>query len=115
MENKVAKVSMQICAARMPNKSRQAAHAFVLAEIVVVICLITAFSALAIRVTYLQTYGRQQTIRQTDRQHHQTQALPSRRGDGRQDSGHLQPGRACEADIFTTGKDEQQFGDDQKQ
>ena len=32
------------------------------------------------RVAYLQTYGRQQTILKAERQHHQTQPLPARRG-----------------------------------
>jgi cell division protein FtsI (penicillin-binding protein 3) len=47
---------------------------------IVVVCLMTAFSALAVRVAYLQTYGRQQTIHRAVRQHHQVRPLNSRRG-----------------------------------
>lgn len=47
---------------------------------VVVICVIAAFSALAIRVAYLQTYGRQQTLDRAERQQHQIRPLNSRRG-----------------------------------
>ncbi|HLL91128.1 MAG TPA: penicillin-binding protein 2, partial [Tepidisphaeraceae bacterium] len=42
--------------------------------------LVGAFGALAGRVAYLQTYGREHTIRRADRQQHQGQVLPSRRG-----------------------------------
>ncbi len=46
----------------------------------VVACLLVTFAALAGRVAYLQTYGRQATIRKADRQQHQVQVLRGRRG-----------------------------------
>jgi cell division protein FtsI (penicillin-binding protein 3) len=46
----------------------------------VLVCLLAAFTALAGRVAYLQTYGRQQTIKRAERQQHQTQVVPHRRG-----------------------------------
>jgi cell division protein FtsI/penicillin-binding protein 2 len=42
--------------------------------------LCSCFVVLGGRVAYLQTYGRQQTIRKAERQQHQTQILRSRRG-----------------------------------
>src|SRR4051794_37921271 len=47
---------------------------------VVLVCLLAMFTALAGRVVYLQTYGRQKTIARAERQQHQTQIIPSRRG-----------------------------------
>jgi cell division protein FtsI/penicillin-binding protein 2 len=46
----------------------------------VLIVLVIAFTALIGRVMWLQTIGRQQTIRRADRQQHQTEVLPARRG-----------------------------------
>ena len=46
-----------------------------------VLCIfVIAFTALIGRVIYLQTMGRQQSIRRADRQQHQTEVLPARRG-----------------------------------
>ena len=39
-----------------------------------------ALVVLIVRVAYLETYGRQQTLRKADRQHYQTMALQARRG-----------------------------------
>jgi cell division protein FtsI/penicillin-binding protein 2 len=47
---------------------------------VVVVCLLVTFTALSGRVTYLQTYGRQNTIGRVDRQHYRVQVSPARRG-----------------------------------
>lgn len=47
---------------------------------VVVVCLLVAFAGLSARVTYLQTYGRQHTIRRAERQQHQVQVSRARRG-----------------------------------
>ncbi len=46
----------------------------------VLVVLNGCFVALIGRVAYLQTYGRQQTIRLADREHHQTEIIPARRG-----------------------------------
>jgi cell division protein FtsI/penicillin-binding protein 2 len=46
----------------------------------VLIILLIAFAALVGRVAWLQTIGRQQSIRRADRQQHQTEVLPARRG-----------------------------------
>lgn len=45
--------------------------------LVVVGCML---AGLVCRVAYLQTYGRQETILRAERQHHQTERLPARRG-----------------------------------
>ncbi len=47
---------------------------------VVFLCMLCCFCVLIGRVAYLQTYGRQRTIRQVERQQHQSQVLPARRG-----------------------------------
>src|SRR5687768_11763632 len=47
---------------------------------VVMVCLLVAFTALSGRVVYLQTYGRQTTIDQAERQQYRVQVSPSRRG-----------------------------------
>ncbi len=47
---------------------------------VVLLAIIVAMTALAGRVAYLQTYGRQQTIRRAERQQHMTETLQARRG-----------------------------------
>jgi len=46
----------------------------------VLITLVALFTLLVGRVAYLQTFGRQQTIRRADRQQHQTETLQARRG-----------------------------------
>src|SRR5438270_10949870 len=46
----------------------------------VIVFLVCAFVALIGRVAYLQTYGRQQTIRQAERQQHQFMRQQARRG-----------------------------------
>src|SRR4051794_10529275 len=61
-----------------------------------------AFALLIGRVAYLQTYGRQQTIRRADRQQHRREILFARRGsvfssDGAEMAGTVQT-RACFAD-----------------
>ena len=47
---------------------------------VVFLALSACFAALIGRVAYLQTFGRQKTIRQVERQQHQTQTIPARKG-----------------------------------
>ncbi len=47
---------------------------------VAVVCLLAVFTALAGRVVFLQTYGRQHTIRRAERQQYQTRILHYRRG-----------------------------------
>ena len=47
---------------------------------VILIILVGVFTLLVGRVAYLQTIGREQTIRQADRQQHQTEVLQARRG-----------------------------------
>src|SRR4051812_16456310 len=46
----------------------------------VFVTLIVLFGALLGRVAYLQTYGRQQTVRKAERQHYATDRIPARRG-----------------------------------
>jgi len=46
----------------------------------VLITLAALFTLLVGRVAYLQTIGRQLNIRRADRQQHQTEILPARRG-----------------------------------
>src|ERR1017187_8641841 len=46
----------------------------------VLFVVVGLFAALAGRVAYLETFGRQATIRRADFQQHQTKVLPARRG-----------------------------------
>jgi cell division protein FtsI/penicillin-binding protein 2 len=46
----------------------------------VLIVIVALFAALVGRVAYLQTFGRERTIRQAERQQHQMEVLPARRG-----------------------------------
>ena len=46
----------------------------------VFVALVVLFVALLGRVAYLQTYGRQQTVRRAERQHHSKDVIPARRG-----------------------------------
>lgn len=51
-----------------------------------------AFSALICRVVYLETYGRELTIRSAERQQHMSQVLPARRGNIWDASGNVLAG-----------------------
>lgn len=70
---------MRLFAAPRPDSATSIAPSPHRAAIVFIL-LIAAFVALAGRVGYLQTIGRQQMIRRAERQHHQKQVLPARRG-----------------------------------
>lgn len=50
------------------------------------------FTALGGRVAYLQTYGREKTVRQADRQQHREQVVPARRGSVYDRNGLLMAG-----------------------
>lgn len=70
-----------------------------------VLSLVAAgFGALAGRVAYLQTYGREQTVRQADRQQHRQQVLPSRRGSVFDRNGLLLAGTSQSKVLFADPK-----------
>src|SRR6185503_18564316 len=52
------------------------------------------------RVAYLQTYGRERTIRSAERQQHQIEVLPSRRGSIFDRNGMLMSGTVQNMDLF---------------
>jgi cell division protein FtsI/penicillin-binding protein 2 len=58
----------------------------------VMLVIIALFTALLGRVVYLQTLGREQTIRLAERQQHQTETLKARRGDIFASDGTLMAG-----------------------
>lgn len=62
------------------------------------ICL--CFSALVGRVAYLQTFGREQTIRRAERQQHQNQTLQARRGGVSDANGILMAGTIQTQTLF---------------
>ena len=67
----------------------------------IVLCVISAaLIALIGRVAYLQTYGRQQTILRTEKQHHRTQPLTARRGSIFDRNGTLIAGTIQNDGIF---------------
>src|SRR5687768_16779793 len=70
----------------------------------VVVCLLVAFAALATRVVYLQTYGRQTTIRQAERQQHSVQASRARRGSFYDRNGMEMAGTVQTISLFVDPK-----------
>jgi stage V sporulation protein D (sporulation-specific penicillin-binding protein) len=56
------------------------------------------------RVAYLQTYGRERTIRSAERQQHQIEVLPSRRGSIFDRNGMLMSGTVQNMDLFVDPK-----------
>jgi cell division protein FtsI/penicillin-binding protein 2 len=56
------------------------------------------------RVAYLQTYGRERTIRSAERQQHQIEVLPSRRGSIFDRNGMLMSGTVQNQDLFVDPK-----------
>ena len=71
---------------------------------IVLIGIFMAFCLLTGRVGYLQTYGRQQTIEQADRQQHHNQTLPSRRGSIYDRNGMLMAGTVQTRTLFVDPK-----------
>jgi cell division protein FtsI (penicillin-binding protein 3) len=70
-----------------------------------VLCiLVVLFVALVGRVAYLQTFGRQQTIRRADRQQHQTEILPARRGCVYDRNGILMAGTVQTETVYADPK-----------
>ena len=67
---------------------------------VVMLGLLLAFTALIARVAYLQTYGRENTIRQADRQQHQIEQLKARRGGIFDRNGILMAGTIQTSTLF---------------
>src|SRR4051812_48672752 len=71
----------------------------------VLMCFIgCAFVALVGRVAYLQTYGREQTIRRADRQQHQNEILHARRGSIFDANGMLMAGTVQTRSLFIDPK-----------
>jgi len=68
----------------------------------VVICLL--FTALIGRVAYLQTFGREQTIRRAERQQHQNETLVARRGGIFDANGILMAGTVQTQTLFVDAK-----------
>lgn len=62
--------------------------------------LACGFTAMAARVAYLQTYGREETVRRADRQQHRQQVLPARRGSVFDRNGLLMAGTAQSRVLF---------------
>ncbi len=56
------------------------------------------------RVAYLQTYGREKTLRSAERQQHQTESLPARRGTIFDSTGTLMAGTVQNKDLFVDPK-----------
>lgn len=56
------------------------------------------------RVAYLQTYGREKTLRSAERQQHQTETLPARRGTIFDSTGTLMAGTVQNQDLFVDPK-----------
>ena len=71
---------------------------------VVVVCLLVAFGALCGRVVYLQTYGRQHTISRAERQQHQKQVSPARRGSVYDCNGMEMAGTVQSVSLFVDPK-----------
>jgi cell division protein FtsI (penicillin-binding protein 3) len=80
-------------------------NAFSLARArLVVVCLLVAFTALAGRVVYLQTYGRQHTIRRADQQQHKMVVLQDRRGSIYDRNGMIMAGTVQAPSLFVDPK-----------
>src|SRR5437764_4670669 len=71
---------------------------------VVMSIIACALGALVGRVAYLQTYGREKTIRQAERQQHQTETLYSRRGGIYDSTGMLMAGTIQSQSLFIDPK-----------
>ena len=71
---------------------------------VVLIVIGTLFGVLLARVSYLQTYGRQRTIRQADRQQYRQERLPARRGCIFDSTGNLMAGSVQTKTLFADPK-----------
>ncbi len=71
---------------------------------IVVALIVAALLALIGRVAYLQTYGREQTIRQTDRQQHMTETLFARRGTVYDSTGNVLAGTVQTQALFVDPK-----------
>lgn len=72
------------------------------ATILVVLCLTLA--GMTGRVAYLQTYGREKTLRSAERQQHQTESLAARRGSIFGADGTLMAGTVQNRDLFIDPK-----------
>jgi cell division protein FtsI/penicillin-binding protein 2 len=70
----------------------------------VLIVIVALFALLIGRVAYLQTFGRQQTIRRADRQQHQTEVLPARRGCVYDRNGILMAGTVQTSTLYADPK-----------
>ena len=71
----------------------------------VVFCVIGLFLVgLTGRVAYLQTYGREQTIRKAERQQHQTETLYARRGSIFDANGMLMAGTVQTTSLYVDPK-----------
>src|SRR2546421_13040298 len=70
--------------------------------VIAVLCLLLA--GMAGRVAYLQTYGREKTLRSAERQQHQTETLPARRGTIFDSTGTLMAGTVQNKDLFVDPK-----------
>jgi cell division protein FtsI (penicillin-binding protein 3) len=90
----------------MPTFSK--ARAFCVFTIIVLL-----FGALAGRVAYLQTYGREQIVRRAERQQHQIVALPARRGGIFDRNGMLMAGTVQTQTLFIDPKFLQDEFDDE--
>ncbi len=70
----------------------------------VMILICGLFSALVGRVAYLQTFGREQTIRRAERQQHQTETLQARRGSIMDCNGILMAGTVQTETLYVDPK-----------
>jgi cell division protein FtsI/penicillin-binding protein 2 len=70
----------------------------------ILIAIGCALTALTVRVAYLQTYGRQQTISRAERQQHQTEPLHARRGSIWDCNGMLLAGTVESQTLFMDAK-----------
>src|SRR3954471_9480605 len=70
--------------------------------VLVVVCF--ALTGLVGRVAYLQTYGRERTIKRAERQQHQTEALHARRGSIFDCNGMLMAGTVQSQTLFIDPK-----------
>jgi cell division protein FtsI (penicillin-binding protein 3) len=70
----------------------------------IMLVLVTLFVTLTGRVAYLQTYGREETIGRADRQQHQYEPLPARRGDLYDRNGILMAGTIQTKGLFVDPK-----------
>ena len=72
--------------------------------VVVISVVACALVALSGRVAYLQTYGREKTVRKAERQQHQTETLYSRRGSIYDATGMLMAGTVQTQSLFIDPK-----------